>query len=126
VNLVPDYHPGEATPDLMRHYPDVLNGTMDFLFAEMMLDLHGRGVESFSLGMAPFAGVGEDPNASLRERAIHELTERLNRFFSYRGLRAYKAKFEPRWEPRYLVFGGGIVGLVRTTVALTQLSEGAA
>lgn len=123
VNLVPSYRAGEATIDLMRHRAQVPNGTMDYLFLQLLQDLHARGFEWFSLGMAPFAGVGEEPDASLEERAIRELFERLNRFFSYRGLRAYKAKFEPEWEARYLAYAGGPIGLARTTLALTRLTE---
>jgi phosphatidylglycerol lysyltransferase len=76
------------------------------------------------MGMAPFAGIGDEPGASLEERAIHELYQRLNRFFSYKGLRSFKAKYEPEWEGRYLAYGGGPLGLARTTVALTRLTEG--
>ncbi|MBX7111687.1 MAG: phosphatidylglycerol lysyltransferase domain-containing protein [Dehalococcoidia bacterium] len=123
ANLVPSYRAGEATIDLMRHRAQVMNGTMDFLFLAIMTDLQARGFEWFSLGMAPFAGIGEEPDASLEERAIHELFERLNRFFSYRGLRAYKSKFEPQWEGRYLAYAGGPLGLGRTTLALTRLTE---
>jgi phosphatidylglycerol lysyltransferase len=124
ANLVPSYRAGETAVDLMRHRPTVVNGTMDFLFLEMLTDLHGRGLEWFSMGMAPFAGIGDEPGASLEERAIHELYQRLNRFFSYKGLRSFKAKYEPEWEGRYLAYGGGPLGLARTTVALTRLTEG--
>lgn len=122
ANVVPSYRPGEATVDLMRHLPDVVNGTMDFLFMEMMLDLHARGFRWFSEGLAPFAGVGESPDSSIQERTVHELSERLNRLFSYRGLRAYKEKFEPEWEDRYLIYSGGPIGLARVSFALARLT----
>ncbi len=122
ANLVPSYRAGEATIDLMRHRPGVVNGTMDFLFTMMMLDLHGRGFRWFSEGLAPFAGVGESPDSSIEERAVHELFERLNRLFSYRGLRAYKEKFEPVWEDRFLIYKDGPVGLARISFALTRLT----
>lgn len=122
ANVVPSYRPGEATVDLMRHRPDVVNGTMDFLFTSMMLDLHAHGFRWFSEGLAPFAGVGESPDSSIEERAIHELTDRLNRLFSYRGLRAYKEKFEPEWEDRYLIYSGGPLGLARVSFALLRLT----
>lgn len=124
ANLVPSYRPAEVAVDLMRHRVSVANGTMDFLFMEMLTDLHSRGLASFSLGMAPLAGIGEEPGAPIEERATHELYERLNRFFSYKGLYAYKAKFEPDWEARYLAYDGGPLGLARVTLALTRLTEG--
>lgn len=51
-------------------------------------------------------------------------TRTLNRYFSYKGLRHYKAKFEPAWEPRFLVYQGGPPGLVQTALALARATEG--
>ncbi len=124
VNEIPSYRPGEATIDLMRHRTGVPNGVMDYLFTTVLLDCHVRGFTRFDLGLAPFAGVGEHPDATLTERAVREIFDRLNRLFSYRGLRNYKAKFEPDWEDRYLAYRGGPVGLARTALALTRLTEG--
>ena len=123
ANLIPSYRAGETTVDLMRHRLTIENGTMDFLFVRTMLDLHERGYRWFSLGLAPFAGVGDTPGATLVERGLHEVTEHLTRVFSYKGLRAYKAKFEPEWEPRFLAYHGGPVGLGRVTLGLATLTE---
>lgn len=124
ANEIPDYQPGEATIDLMRHRLDVPTHAMDYVFLAEMEQLKGQGYKRFSLGLAAFAGVGDHPGASLQERAVHQVFERLNRFFSYKGLRNYKAKFEPIWEERFLVYQGGVVGLVRTAAALAQVTEG--
>ena len=122
ANVVPSYRPGEATMDLMRHQPDVVNGTRDFLFTVMMLDLQGRGFRWFSEGLATFAGVGEAPDSTNEERAVHELSERLNRLLSYRGLCTYKGKFDPEWEDRFLIYSGDPIGLARVSFALTRLT----
>ena len=29
-------------------------------------------------------------------------------FYNFKGLRAYKEKFHPEWEPRYLAYPGGL------------------
>lgn len=100
------------------------NGVMDYLFVELMLDLAERGYKGFDLGLAPLAGVGAGPKSPLEERALDQISERLTRFFSYKGLRDYKAKFDPIWEDRYLVYRGGPPGLVATGVALSRLTEG--
>ena len=108
----------------MRHLPDVPNGAMDFLFIELMVLLKERGYQFFNLGMAPFAGVGEEVGASREERAAHYLSEQLGRWVSYKGIRDYKDKFDPIWEERYLAYQGGPVGLVKTALALTRATEG--
>ena len=97
---------------------------MDYLFRGLLLELRQAGLRRFDLGMAPLSGVGDRPGATLQERALHQLFEHLNRFFSYRGLRNYKAKFEPSWEERFLVYQGGPPGLVKTALALTRATEG--
>lgn len=33
-------------------------------------------------------------------------------FYNFRGLRSFKDKFDPVWEPRYLAAGGGITPLL--------------
>ncbi len=123
ANEVRSYRPGEATIDLMRHRLMVPNGTMDYLFITLMLSLKQLGYRTFNLGMAPYAGVGDEPGAPLEEHAAHELAEHLTRFGSYKGIREYKAKFEPEWEDRFLIYQGGPLGLARTAVALVQATD---
>jgi phosphatidylglycerol lysyltransferase len=124
VNEIPAYQPGQATIDLMRHRADLAHGAMDYLVVELLLLLKGEGYRSFNLGLAPFAGVGDRPGATLYERTIHQLFEHLNRFFSYAGLRHYKAKFEPAWEDRFLVYQGAAPGLVKAALAVVRATEG--
>jgi phosphatidylglycerol lysyltransferase len=124
ANEVPSFRDGETAVDLMRHRVEIPNGAMDYLFLEMLTALHGEGLRSFSLGMAAMAGVGEDPGATLQERAMHEIFSHLNRYFAFRGLRNYKAKFDPEWQDRFLVYQGGPVGLVKTGIAFARATEG--
>jgi phosphatidylglycerol lysyltransferase len=123
ANEVRSYRPGEATIDLMRHRLEAPNATMDYLFIALMLALKDAGYRTFNLGMAPYAGVGDEPGASLEERAAHELAEHITRFGSYKGMRDYKAKFEPEWEDRFLIYQGGPLGLARTAVALVRTTD---
>jgi phosphatidylglycerol lysyltransferase len=123
LNEVPGVRPGVATIDLMRHRRDAPNGLMDYLFSELLLRLHQEGYRWFSLGLAPLAGVGNGALAALPERLGHELFEHASAVFSFKGLRAYKAKFEPVWEERYLAYQGGPLGLLRTVLALGRLTR---
>ncbi len=123
VNEIPAYQAGTATIDLMRHRVEIPNGTMDYLFMGLLVRLHDEGYTHFNLGLAPFAGVGDRPGATLKERAVHELFEHLNRFFSYKGLRHYKEKFDPEWVDSYIVYQGGVPGLLRTAAAVQRVTE---
>jgi phosphatidylglycerol lysyltransferase len=124
ANEIPSYREGEATIDLMRHRLDIPTGAMDYLFTAVLCQLHERKYLKFNLGLAPFAGVGERPGASAQERVVRQIFDNLNRLFSYKGLRAYKDKFEPEWEERFMVYQSGPVGLMHTALALLRITEG--
>jgi phosphatidylglycerol lysyltransferase len=124
VNRIRCYRAGDATVDLMRHRVEVPNGVMEYLFRGVMLAVHQEGCRRFSLGLAPFSRVGDRAAAAtLKERAIHHLSEHLHGVFSFRGLAAFKAKFEPQWEERFLIHEGGALGLTRAALALRRVTE---
>ena len=123
VNQVSGVRPGVATVDLMRHRRATPNGVMDYLFGELMLLLHQQGHRSFSLGLAPLSGVGTGTGVSLEERVFHQVYEHWPAHFSFRGLRSYKAKFEPVWEERFLAYENGRSGFLRAGLALARITK---
>ena len=44
-------------------------------------------------------------------------------FYNFQGLRAYKEKFDPVWEPRYLAYPGGLA-LPRIVADVSALIAG--
>jgi lysylphosphatidylglycerol synthetase-like protein (DUF2156 family) len=46
----------------------------------------------------------------------------MNFLFSFGGLRAYKAKFASRWEPRYVIYRNAL-DLPKLGIALGKVSE---
>lgn len=98
----------DASLDLMRHLPDAPPGTMDFLFAKIMLHLQAEGYERFGLGMSPMAGMAERRRAPRWQRLGRLLFEHGDRFYNFRGLHNFKDKFEPDWEARYLAAPPGL------------------
>lgn len=122
ANIIPDGAKGEATIDLMRRRIDLPNGIMDLLQVRLIEHFRSAGFERYSLGMAPFYNVGEQPGAPVMERAIRLLYDHVSRVFSYKGLHDYKAKFLPIWEPRYLVYSSE-TALPAIILALIQLTE---
>jgi phosphatidylglycerol lysyltransferase len=121
INLI-SVNKSEITGDLMRRRTDAPNGTMDYLFIKLFVYARERGYARVSLGMAPMTGFQKCEDASMEERAIHRLFQKLDFLFSFRGLYRYKAKFATSWEPRYLVYGK-VLELPRTALALRRLSE---
>ncbi len=122
-NLLSNYNRSEVTIDLMRHRSDAGKGTMDFLFTSLLQHFKQAGCESFNLSLSPLAGVGDTPNARKSERALHYLFNHLNQFYNFQGLHHFKEKFQPRWEPRYLVFPG-ITALPEIIMGLVRADSG--
>ena len=71
--------------DIMRRRPDAPNPAMDFLLATTLEHYREDGVALASLASVP--------------RSHGRLADRI---YPTRSLRAYKQKFAPRWEPRWL------------------------
>lgn len=97
----------ELSPDLMRHLPESPDNIMDYLFLRLMLWGKNEGYRWFNLGMAPFSGLEARSLAPLWNRLGAFLFSHGEHFYNFQGLRQYKQKFSPEWEPRYLVSPGG-------------------
>jgi phosphatidylglycerol lysyltransferase len=98
----------ELSVDLMRHLPEAPNGTMDFLFSELLLWGRAEGFRWFNFGMAPLAGLQQQSGAPLWTRIGTALYRHGEHFYNFEGLRRYKAKFDPVWTPLYLASPGGV------------------
>ncbi|MCC7352838.1 MAG: bifunctional lysylphosphatidylglycerol flippase/synthetase MprF [Anaerolineae bacterium] len=123
ANIVPEYRCNEVTIDLMRHRSEVENGIMDFLVVSLFEWAKTQGYATFNLGLSSLAGVGEAADDPVIERGLHYIYEHINRFYNFKGLHAYKAKFHPEWSPRYLVYPGA-ASLPAVVVALIQADSG--
>jgi phosphatidylglycerol lysyltransferase len=113
----------EASVDLMRHVDDMPYGTMDFLFVRLMVWAQERGYRWFTLGLAPLSGVEARRLSPIWARAGAFLYRHGEAIYGFEGLRAYKAKFSPVWEPRYIAGPTG-VGLARALIDLQTLVGG--
>ncbi|HVS24620.1 MAG TPA: bifunctional lysylphosphatidylglycerol flippase/synthetase MprF [Gammaproteobacteria bacterium] len=113
----------ELSVDLMRFGPEAPRSAMDFLFVELMLWGRAQGYERFDLGMAPLAGLEQHPLAPAWHRVGNFVFRYGEHFYNFEGLRRYKAKYRPVWEPRYLVAPGGIA-LPRILLDVSALISG--
>ena len=80
---------------------------MDFLFISLMLSGKDQGYQFFDLGMAPLSGLENRPFAPLWNRIGAVIFVQGVYFYNFEGLREYKEKIDPVWEPRYLACPGG-------------------
>ena len=91
--------------DLMRYdLKDSPNGIMDYLFIKIMSYFKEQGAHNFNLGMAPLSNVGRAKHSFIQEKIAYLIYAFTNRFYSFNGLRQYKQKFRPVWEPRYVAY----------------------
>lgn len=98
----------EVHVDLMRRRTDAPRTVMTHLFVEAMLWSQERGYSSFSLGMAPLSGLDVDGNGTFWHRIGHLVWTHGEHFYGFRGLRQFKERFDPTWEPRYVASAGGL------------------
>jgi len=108
ATLLPGPGQGEIATDLMRHAPGSPNGIMDFLFVRSMLWGKNQGYRWYNLGMAPLSGMGDRSLNPLWNQVGSFLFRHGERFYNFQGVRRYKEKFAPVWEPRYLVSPAGV------------------
>ena len=113
----------ELSVDLMRYTPDAPGGVMQFLFTELMMWGKAQRYEYFRLGMAPFSGLERRMLAPLWTKLGAFMYRHGEHFYNFQGLREYKEKFDPVWEPRYLASPGGIA-LPRILTNVTTLISG--
>lgn len=113
----------ELSVDLMRYTPAAPRGVMEYLFIELMLWGKEQGYRWFNLGMAPLSGLEHRRLATNWSRVGSLLYRHGEHFYNFQGLRQYKEKFDPVWEPRYLASPGGLL-LPRVLTNLASLISG--
>jgi phosphatidylglycerol lysyltransferase len=99
----------ELSVDLMRHLPGAPPGVMEYLFIELMLWGKQEGYHWFNLGMAPLSGLESRALAPLWSRVGAFIFRYGEYFYNFQGLRQFKEKFGPKWNPKYLAFPSGLV-----------------
>ena len=97
----------EVTIGLMRHQPDATSRyAMEYLFIRLIQGFREQGYHTLSLGMVPLSGFHAHRLAPRWHRLARVIWSFGRRFYNFQGLRAFKEKFDPVWEPRYLAASG--------------------
>ena len=98
-----NYGKNSMIVDLMRHEKDALSETMLYIFLKLFYWAKNNGYETISLGNASLYRVGES-GSSFAEKTFKLVFHRFNNFYNFKGLYVFKSKFDPKWEPRFLVY----------------------
>jgi phosphatidylglycerol lysyltransferase len=121
VWATPDHE--ELSIDLMRHADTMPYGTMDYLCVQLMRWGKAQGFRWFNLGLAPLSGIDARRLAPIWARMGGLIYRHGNAFYRFEGLRAYKEKFGPAWEPRYIAAPHGFA-LAPALIDLQTLVRG--
>lgn len=95
-------HKAAFSMDLMRYSDDAPKNVMDYLFVELLQWGRDEGYQAFEFGMAPLAGLEDRPLAPIMSRVGRLLYERGEEIYNFQGVRRYKNKYDPVWQPRYI------------------------
>ncbi|RRV41670.1 bifunctional lysylphosphatidylglycerol flippase/synthetase MprF [Pseudomonas sp. p106] len=112
ANLLETHSNELASLDLMRAHPQAPKLTMEFMMIGLILRYKSHGYGRFSLGMVPLSGLQPRRGAPLAQRLGSMVFRRGEQLYNFQGLRRFKDKFQPDWEPRYMAVPAGLDPLV--------------
>jgi phosphatidylglycerol lysyltransferase len=107
TSWLPVFVDGEVvgrTLDFMRRRTDSPGGLMEFLIATAALDIQAEGGRFLSLSGAPLARVDSAGPVEGVQRLLDILARRLEPVYGFGSLLAFKAKFQPVYQPLFLVY----------------------
>ncbi len=103
LHFVPSYGRPAMSLSAMRRDAGTPNGLTEFLVVRAIEGLRERGIEEVSLNFSAFGRILRAPATRL-ERRLRPALALGDRLFQIESLYRFNAKFQPRWEPRYLIY----------------------
>ena len=97
----------EVEVDLMRYTAAAPPSIMRYALVQAILWAKGQGFGWFNLGSAPLSGIRIAAVAPVWNQLAVAAREAGERYYNFKGVRAFKEWFTPEWEPSYLVSPGG-------------------
>ena len=98
----------QASVDIMRFDPRASPYTMEYMLTSLLIWAKEQGFGWLGLGVAPLSGLAARDLSPVWQRLGSIVFQLGEHFYNFRGLRLFKDKFKPVWEPRYLVCQGGL------------------
>lgn len=111
--------------DLMRRAPDSVSGVNELLIAATIEYARVNEKSRISLNFATFRSIfekGERLGAGPITRLNHKILILASRFVQMESLYRFNAKFQPVWEPRYILFPS-IGHLGRIAIAILRIES---
>lgn len=107
LSWLPVYAPGGSvrgwTLDLMRRRDGGFGPVMEFLIGSSARDFAAEGALTLSLSGAPLAHEAT-PDEGAIAQLLSSLSSALEPVYGFRSLHRFKTKFNPRYEPIYLLY----------------------
>ena len=104
IYMMYNYDGKSVSMDLMRSKKETPNSTMEYIILSSILYFKEAGYKYFNLGEAPLSNVGFTQSSHVQEKIARLVYNYGQVFYSFTGLRNFKQKFGPKWEPRYLAY----------------------
>lgn len=126
MNQVPaEFDKIEATFDILRQTDDSLGNTNDYLMMNFLAAMANQGYKKVNLGLSPLVGIDKTAkdNKGVVDNFLSFAYANGDRFYSFSGLHRFKAKYEPQWRDRYIIYRGGLRGFARTMNALIRVMQ---
>jgi phosphatidylglycerol lysyltransferase len=121
LSFLPYNQNKNLTLDLMlRNYP-AHNGVVEATIAQSLTWFKERQIQEVSLGMVTLADTHpDDVSPQLVQVGRKLLFKYFNQFYNYQSLFAFKDKFHPSWQPRYVAYTNQ-TELMRTALAIIEV-----
>ena len=111
--------------DLMRRSPESSPGINELLIDQTIEYSRAQAIRRISLNFATFRSIferGERLGAGPITRLNHKILKFASRFVQMESLYRFNAKFQPVWEPRFLLFPS-VGKLIRVSIAVLQIES---
>lgn len=96
----------ELSIDLMRYSSEAPPSVMEFLFVELIQWAQANDYQFFDLRVAPLSGISVGNAVPMSHKLLDVIFNYGENFYGFRGLRTYKDRFDPEWEPVYIASPG--------------------
>jgi phosphatidylglycerol lysyltransferase len=113
----------ELSIEFVRYIANVPTGILDFVLVEAIWWAKGQDYRTVNLGLAPPQGLGRRDTVSRWKRFGTQLYRHGEHYSDFNELRRAKARFAPRWDPRFVSSRPGLA-LARAIPDLAKLVTG--